>query len=438
MTPGYTGTYVSALVSFEHYQFTFTADSSATILQFSDLGLGNTGADTILDSVTVVGPSPSPTATPAPTPTPTPTPIATPAGTPTTTPTPASSSLLVNGDFETAPFATMGAVAGWTVGGAGKIQVEQAATSPTHGAGFNTGGDSQGTTLSQSFTTVAGQVYSLDFDAGIYGSKSGTLQLRVQVSGNSSLLDQTVTPSYANTFNASAMTFQHYHYTFTANSNQTVLQFSDVGLGNPFSDTILDTVSVVGPTPTPTPTVTPTPTPTPTASPTPTATPIPSPSTLPLVNADFETGPFVVMGTITGWTFGGNGKAADLSEGATSGTHGAALNAGGDFQGNVLSQSFATIPGQVYTVDFDAGIFGQKTGTLQLRIQVRGNSTMLDQTVTPPAVGTYTPSLVVFQHYHYVFTADSSTTTLQFSDVGLGNAGADTVVDSVAVVGPAP
>jgi hypothetical protein len=336
----------------------------------------------------------------------------------------------------------MGTVTGWTVSGAAKIQLEQAATSPTHGAGFNTGGDTQGTILSQGFITVGGQTYSVDFDVGIYGSKNGTLQLRVQVNGNSSLLDQTVTPAYANTFTASAMTFTHYHYTFVADGSRATLQFSDIGLGNPYSDTILDTVSVVGPTPTPTPSPTPTATPTPTPTPTPTATPqptpIPSPSALPLVNANFETGPFVSLGTITGWTFGGNAKGADLSEGATSGTHGAALNAGGDFQGDTLSQTFGTIPGQVYSVDFDAGIFGQETGTLQLRVQVKGTAVLLDQTVTPPYAGTYTPGAVIFQHYHYVFTSDTSTATLQFSDIGLGNGGADTIIDTVLVVGPPP
>jgi len=75
---------------------------------------------------------------------------------------------------------------------------------------------------------------------------------------------------------------------------------------------------------------------------------------------------------------------------------------------------------------------------LQLRVQVKGTAVLLDQTVTPPYAGTYTPAAVIFQHYHYVFTSDSSATTLQFSDIGLGNSGADTVIDTITVVGPSP
>ena len=94
--------------------------------------------------------------------------------------------------------------------------------------------------------------------------------------------------------------------------------------------------------------------------------------------------------------------------------------------------------GQVYTLDFDSGIFGQTSSTLQLRVQVIGNSSLIDQTLTPPYAGTYTPSQMIFQHYHFTFTANSSTTVLQFTDVGLGNASADTILDTVSVVGPPP
>jgi hypothetical protein len=118
--------------------------------------------------------------------------------------------------------------------------------------------------------------------------------------------------------------------------------------------------------------------------------------------------------------------------------HAAAFGTGGDSQGNTLSQSFATVPGQTYNVDFDAGIFGMKTGLMQLRVQAIGNSSVLDQTVTPPYAGTYVPKLVRFQHYHNQFVADSNMTTLRFTDLGLGNTNADTILDTVSVVGPVP
>src|SRR5205085_10645907 len=120
--------------------------------------------------------------------------------------------------------------------------------------------------------------------------------------------------------------------------------------------------------------------PTPTAPPA--ATPTPTPTTLPLNNADFETGPFDNVGTVHGWTVVGN--IGDTTEGSTVGTHGAALSAGADSQGDTLSQRFFSTPNQVYMVDFDAGIFGNPANgaTLQVEVQALGNSTRLDQTVS--------------------------------------------------------
>ena len=47
------------------------------------------------------------------------------------------------------------------------------------------------------------------------------------------------------------------------------------------------------------------------------------------------------------------------------------------------------------------------------------------------------PTNVPFAHYHYIFTANSAATTIQFTDVGLGNANADEILDSV-VINPVP
>ena len=125
---------------------------------------------------------------------------------------------------------------------------------------------------------------------------------------------------------------------------------------------------------------------------------------------------------------------SDIAEGATSGTHSAALSNAGDSQGDTLAQNFSTISGGMYTVDFDAGIFGQRSGNpLQVQVQVLGNTTLLNQTITPPDAGTFTPSAVIFQHYHLTFIADGTTATLKFTSVGTGNANADEVVDSVAI-----
>jgi Protein of unknown function (DUF642) len=319
---------------------------------------------------------------------------------------------LTNGDFEAPPYAPSFTVTGWTVSGNGNIhEIEEGSTSPTHSAAFNIGGDSQGNTLSQSFSTINGQTYTLDFDTGIFGVPvlGSTLLLNVMVQGNATLLNETVLPPSANTYDANSIIFHHHHFTFTADSNTTTLQFSDIGTGNPSADTVLDTVIVV-------------------------------PNHNVLVNGDFETAPFNTIGTVSGWSVAGNNAVADRSDqGTAGGTHAAAFNVAGDSQDNTLEQSFSTVLGQEYTLDFYAAIFGVPSSTLQLRVQVSGPAaSILDQTVTPPSSDTYNPNLVMFQHYHFTFTAASNTTTLQFSDVGTGNSGADTMLDTVSVVSLAP
>src|SRR5262249_37484228 len=149
--------------------------------------------------------------------------------------------------------------------------------------------------------TVVGQIYALDFDSGIFGQPSGTLQVNVQVNGNNNLINQTVTPPVANTFDAGSVTFLHYHYIFVADNTTTSLQFTDVGAGNQFADTLIDSVLV-------------------------------APNML--ANPNFELGNFSTPGDVQSWVVGGNANVAQLAEGATSPTHSAAFSVGTDSQGD--------------------------------------------------------------------------------------------------------
>src|SRR3954451_3885805 len=107
-----------------------------------------------------------------------------------------------------------------------------------------------------------------------------------------------------------------------------------------------------------------------------------------VTNGDFETAPFGSANTVTGWTVTGTANVTAAAEGATSPTHSAAFAP----KGGILSQVVTTTVGQTYNVDFDAGIFGTKTGTVQMRVQAIGSSTLLDQTVSPPSADTTIPA----------------------------------------------
>jgi hypothetical protein len=237
-------------------------------------------------------------------------------------------------------------------------------------------------------------------------------------------------------------------------SNEIAFMVTSSGISSP-TPTATPTST---PTPTPRPIPTPTPTPRPTATPSATATPHSTPRTTPtpaprstpistpmptpvsrstqncLVNGDFETGPYNVRGTVAGWSVSSNGHVAIFTQGATSSTHSAGFNEGGDSQGNVLYQSFATVVGQIYSLDFDAAIYGLPTSTLHLQVQVFGATPALDRTVSPPSEGTSDPNSVVFRHYHFTFAANSTSSTLRFCDIGFGNSAARTVLDTVSVV----
>ena len=154
-----------------------------------------------------------------------------------------------------------------------------------------------------------------------------------------------------------------------------------------------------------------------------------------ILNPSFEDGPHGPSDVILDWIVGGTGSANSAMQGATTGDFSAALNVGGDSENTTISQTFSTTIGQIYMVEFDAGVFGERDGNrLQLNVGVVGNGTLLNTTITPPDAFTYTPSSTVFSHYRYTFTADSTTSTLVFTDIGLGNANADMEIDTVSVV----
>src|SRR4051812_28411123 len=133
-------------------------------------------------------------------------------------------------------------------------------------------------------------------------------------------------------------------------------------------------------------------------------------------NGDFEIGPYFTRGTITNWIVSGSGQIAENSgEGYTSGTHVAAFGEGGNSQGNILSQTISTIPGQAYIFEFDGGVYGIPDGAMQVRAQVLGNTSRFDETLAPPVINSPDPNQTEFHHYFRMFTADSTSTTIRFT-----------------------
>lgn len=323
--------------------------------------------------------------------------------------------LILNGSFEDGPHDPVDTILDWNIGGPGFVHSAiEGATSGQYSAALNIGGNTEGNVLSQTFSTTIGQAYLLEFDSGIFGWRTGNhLQLNVQVQGNGTVLDRTLTPPDAFTSEPDEVVFHHYRFPFVADSTTTTLLFIDIGLGNANADVVVDTVSVM-------------------------PTTLPTPTTLPLVNADFETGPYDVNGMVSGWSASGEPRVSILSQGSTSGTHSAAFSSGGDCQDVALAQRFFTTTGLQYVVDFDAAVYGITTQGQTLRVRVVGNESVLDQLITPPYFATFDVPTIQLQHYQFVFTADSAVSTLEFTQFGFDNPNADIVLDTVSIAPVSP
>ena len=114
---------------------------------------------------------------------------------------------------------------------------------------FNGAVEDHGSTISQTFTTIPGESYQLQFDAGLAGAPNGTQLLGVSAvgSGSVSLLSQEVTVQ--TTTGATAWVPATFY--FTANGTSTTLTFTDKSsmMLNPAlavgSDMLLDNVRVI-------------------------------------------------------------------------------------------------------------------------------------------------------------------------------------------------
>ncbi len=146
-----------------------------------------------------------------------------------------------------------------------------------------------------------------------------------------------------------------------------------------------------------------------------------------LINGSFEA-------NFTGWTVTGNAFIESISPyTATDGSKLVSFNGNStsDVPVNaVLSQSFATIPGTMYTLAFDMGVLGSVTAEQQLEVTVEGTGNLLSQTESIFCVGIFTAQ---WTEKSYAFVANSTTTTLTFRDVSPTTLNVDMLLDHVRV-----
>ncbi len=158
---------------------------------------------------------------------------------------------------------------------------------------------------------------------------------------------------------------------------------------------------------------------------TPSGGPAPPPNLI--VNGGFES-------DLAGWTTGGSVRIESGSPYVpTDGTKVLAFNSGNQPPNGVLSQTFPTTPGRIYQLGFNAGVLAYNTNPQRLLLNVQGSSPLVSDDI--PLIGpgggatTWIPK-------GYVFTANSSTTTVTFSDLSMSTFNIDLLVDTVRVVDP--
>ncbi|RYD24402.1 MAG: hypothetical protein EOP88_00310 [Verrucomicrobiaceae bacterium] len=146
-----------------------------------------------------------------------------------------------------------------------------------------------------------------------------------------------------------------------------------------------------------------------------------------LGNGSFEAG-------LDGWTVTGNlGLQSSLPYRATHGTTLLSFNDINRPANAVIRRSFRTLPGQTYTLDFDAGVFAYNTSAQKIQVAVDGTTNRLTQTVTMNGVG---GGNSVWFPQHFTFVADRPSCTITFRDQSATSANVDLLLDHVRITGP--
>ncbi|MGD7651632.1 MAG: Ig-like domain-containing protein, partial [Verrucomicrobiales bacterium] len=430
---------------------------------------------------------------------------------------------LANGSFEVGDVVTeadpgnpgspgsVTALDDWTVTGSPFGYIATTAYTATEGsrlAVFNGGGNSFGGTISQTFATVSGEIYQLDFDAGIFGTSGRMQQLGVTVDGGSQLLSETVNL----TASGSTAVWAAQSHTFVADGASVTLTFIDnsgslSGTATANSDLLLDNVSVtvsvgnVAPVAEDDSYSGPQDQPLVVAAPgvlsndsdansdplTATVVSTTSNGTLVLdadggftytpdtgytgpdsftyvandgtvdsntatvsltvtvvtpnevANGSFESGA-IVSGSVTAlddWTVSGSpfGYIGDSAYPSTDGLRLAVFNGNASAYGGSISQDITTVPGTAYELTYDAGIYGANGKKQRIQVDVTGAALLLSEEDELVAVGS--PASAQYASFSYAFIADSTTTTLVFTDTsgaisGSAN-GTDLLLDNVRI-----
>jgi hypothetical protein len=259
---------------------------------------------------------------------------------------------------------------------------------------FNAGQSQPNGVLAQTIQTTAGQSYTLSFCVGVLSFNANEQRLEVTVTGSGTVLSRTVS-LYGNGLGTAKWSDQS--FTFVANCSETTVAFRDVSLVTHDLDLLLDNVSVA-----------------PNGG---------SQTASGFANGGFEEG-------YTGWSQSGyQHVGSSVYYKGAEGTKVVVFNAGDMPANAVLSQSFATTPGQKYSLTFQLGVYAYASTEQRMHVEVKGNGTLLSQ--SPSMLGVR--GQTIWTARSFTFVADSSVTSLTFRDVSPTTFSLDLLLDNVQV-----
>ena len=295
--------------------------------------------------------------------------------------------ILANGSFESD-------FTGWTASGNVRIQTSPPATDGVKHAGFNAGNSTPNGALTQLFATTSGQVYQVVFDQGALAYNTAEQRVRVDVIGTSGLqpvASQTVTQFFTvKGLGGGKTAWETKSFFFTANSAGATLTFRDASTTSDAIDLLLDNVRIM--------------------------------PVSPLVNGSFES-------NFDGWNVKGNVAVKDASPyDAIHGEKLAAFNTANAAPNGVLSQSFATIPGNTYLLSFDMGVLAYNTNEQRMQVTVTGVANAAFYAVSGLGGGK-----TRWETKRLSFTADRAMTTVSFFDSSTTSNALDLLLDHVKV-----
>ena len=147
----------------------------------------------------------------------------------------------------------------------------------------------------------------------------------------------------------------------------------------------------------------------------------------PFTNGSFEN-------EFAGWTWSGGQQTVKVKDGlpSTDGLIIIEFNSNSSGLDGAISQTFTTTPGTLYTVTFDMGTKAFNTFTQTLKCQITGTGSLVNQNFSIGGTG---GGNVNYASKSVSFTANSTATTLTFSDQSGSGDGIDLLLDNVRLNG---